>query len=325
MSFDFDDLEGDLLEEVDAAVLAQLRAAKPKQISTSRPKLPWLPHGVDGGHACLRLFCFFGAGKQAQDFRAWSELGQTSFPKIHVCPVELPGHALHPGATSADAHAIADRFVIEVLDRLEDDGRPFALFGFSTGARLAYEIARRRPPVRLYVAGRAAPNVRVLAPGEDSPHAILREDPARTMRWATKMWGTAAEQASMERLIKQAELDGDWEMLSIYAKSTLDDLDLGATVLRDIDSNGRELEKTIRCRIFVYEAELDSSWPPSVILNTWDGYQAAGCTIKKTYKGMTHDELCAASGQPLLEAVLTNLVALVEEGMDGSTLDSDNT
>lgn len=329
MAFDFDDLEeldpgetreANLLAEIDDSVALRLRVLRPGDMVCDAPlKTPWLPHGAETAGATVRLFCFYGAGKQANDFHAWAELACAVCPtEVRVCPVELPGHALHQGVTQCNAHVCAERFVREVVDRLEADGVPFALFGFSIGARIAYEVARRRAPLRFYAAGRAAPHVGatngmtsvgVLPPDQHK----LRNDAVKTMRWATTQWGTPAEQARIEGMVRICESENDFDILNIYAKSIWDDLDIGCTELCDVDLDGRPLDKMLRCRIRVYEAENDISWPPSTIQDTWDEYQAAGRTSKTTYPGLTHDELCAVSGRPLLLDVLSDLSALVRD------------
>jgi len=320
MAFDFEALEGvehRLLATVDGEIAARVRqavaeAAPEAPKGVRRASSPWLPFGAFAPASRVRLFCFFGAGKQARDFKAWHQLGLDIAEAICVCPVELPGHALHRGATVDDAHVIAERFIEEVMDRVQDDGQEFALCGFSIGARIAYEVARRRRPLRLYVAGRAAPHVRARrTPEEPTEYSFLRGDSATAMRYACKHWGTEKEMLAMERLISMAEEDGDWDMLNTYAKSTLDDLDIGATLPRACDLSGQPLDRAVRCRVLVYEGGLDTSWPPSQILNTWDDYQACGLTSKTTYEELTHDALCAPSGRPLLAEVLADLSALL--------------
>jgi medium-chain acyl-[acyl-carrier-protein] hydrolase len=111
--------------------------------------------------ATARLFCFAHAGGGAAFFRSWRA---ALAPSVDVRPVLLPGrerrfddvpyrrmeHLLEPLCAALEPH----------LDR------PYALFGHSMGAVIAYEVARRfsggsRPdPICLLVSGRQGPRAR---------------------------------------------------------------------------------------------------------------------------------------------------------------------
>ncbi len=109
--------------------------------------------------AAVRLYCFPYAGGGTWLFRDWPKrLGA----RIAVYPVKLPGRAdrLHePAAT--DLHALADTLARQLGSTLRP---PYALFGCSMGALLAYECANRLirdgapPPARLIVAAAPAPS-----------------------------------------------------------------------------------------------------------------------------------------------------------------------
>jgi surfactin synthase thioesterase subunit len=113
------------------------------------------------------LYCLPDAGSGASAFRSWQDRVPAS---IEACPLRLPGRddriaespRLSPAAIAA---AIAER----------DDRRPYALYGHSMGARLAFDVVRhlRRTggaaqcrtggaalPVALYVGAAVAPDVR---------------------------------------------------------------------------------------------------------------------------------------------------------------------
>lgn len=119
----------------------------------------WLPAVLP--EAGLRLFCFPHAGVGASAYRAWPDL----LPKaeIGVCPVQLPGRENRLGEPAArDVGQLVDALFSEVADRLD---RPFALFGHSLGALVAFEFARLLRdrgaplPVHLFVSGRIAPQL----------------------------------------------------------------------------------------------------------------------------------------------------------------------
>lgn len=142
----------------------RLLAIRMKQRSTltKSETNPWFPgiEAVDG--AALRLFCFPWAGGGALPYRTWK---QAMSGIAAVCPVRLPGRE------SRAAEAPVERME-ELVARLREaiepylDDRPFAFFGHSMGAGIAFELARAlrragRPlPVSLHVSGARAPQYR---------------------------------------------------------------------------------------------------------------------------------------------------------------------
>ncbi|HWV57188.1 MAG TPA: alpha/beta fold hydrolase [Longimicrobiales bacterium] len=129
----------------------------------------WLIRQKPRPDAVIRLFCFPHAGVGASAYRAWA----TALPEdIELCAVQPPGRESRlrePPYTSVDA-LVAGAFDA-LLPELEP---PFAFFGHSMGATVAFELARRlaesgRPsPVWLFVSGRRGPRL----PDPDPP---LRE------------------------------------------------------------------------------------------------------------------------------------------------------
>jgi medium-chain acyl-[acyl-carrier-protein] hydrolase len=127
-----------------------------------------------------RLFCFPYAGGAASAFRRWPDAFP---PPVQVCPVQLPGREdrFREPALSDLAEIVSG--VVEALTPFLD--RPFALFGHSMGALLAFELARelrRRGltmPACLFVSGRRAPQVQGARPlpfrVRDAPDAVLIE------------------------------------------------------------------------------------------------------------------------------------------------------
>lgn len=108
----------------------------------------------------LRLFCFPYAGGSALIYRQWANYLP---PQVSVCPVQLPGrgHRLREAPLSRMTSLVA--IIAQEIRPLLDS--PFAFFGHSMGATIAFEIARllRRErasqPLHLFVSGRSAPQV----------------------------------------------------------------------------------------------------------------------------------------------------------------------
>jgi medium-chain acyl-[acyl-carrier-protein] hydrolase len=111
--------------------------------------------------AQVRLFCFSHAGGGAAMYRAWLDVLP---PTIDMCAVQLPGRESRlrePAFTSMQR--LVEAVVPELMARID---RPYALFGHSMGALVAFEAARVLrsvpsvpQPVRLLVSGRRAPHL----------------------------------------------------------------------------------------------------------------------------------------------------------------------
>lgn len=129
---------------------------------------PWFPGRVANPHAALNLFCFPYAGGGAQVFRRWQE----AFPpdkQVQVYAAQYPGRASRLREPPIkDCRAMVEALAPFILPLTE---RPFAFFGHSMGAIVAFELARLlrrrhgREPVRLFVSGRRAPQV----PSQEPP------------------------------------------------------------------------------------------------------------------------------------------------------------
>jgi medium-chain acyl-[acyl-carrier-protein] hydrolase len=120
---------------------------------------PWLPDRRD---ACggVRLFCFPYAGGSYGIYSSW----QRRFPRnIEVCAVELPGRVSRAHEAPVDRLEPLVDALLRALARHWDG--PFAFFGYSMGALIAFELARRlmraqlRAPIHLFVAACPAPQL----------------------------------------------------------------------------------------------------------------------------------------------------------------------
>jgi surfactin synthase thioesterase subunit len=108
----------------------------------------------------LRLFCFPYAGGGASIYRLWP---RGLPPEVEVVGVQPPGREAR-WREEAFRHVapMADEALRGIDPHLD---RPFAFFGHSMGAILAFEVARRlardgrTPPRHLIVSGRPAPTV----------------------------------------------------------------------------------------------------------------------------------------------------------------------
>jgi medium-chain acyl-[acyl-carrier-protein] hydrolase len=105
-----------------------------------------------------RLFCFPYAGGSAEVYRSW----QRWFPEqVDVCLMHLPGRGKRmnePAFTHVAPLAKA------IVDRIADEiSVPYAFYGHSMGATIAFEVAREfarrrcNGPRHLFVSGKRAP------------------------------------------------------------------------------------------------------------------------------------------------------------------------
>jgi surfactin synthase thioesterase subunit len=119
----------------------------------------WLKcYGRRSSPAEIRLLCFHHAGGSASIFRRWPELIS---PAVEPIAVQLPGRADRFAEPAFDRMAPLLAELAEVVTPLLD--RPFACYGVSMGARVAWSFAlalRRRAmpmPIQLFLACEPAP------------------------------------------------------------------------------------------------------------------------------------------------------------------------
>jgi surfactin synthase thioesterase subunit len=120
----------------------------------------WLQPAASSPSQTMRLFCFPFAGGGASIYRNWAEQLPDS---IHVCPVQLPGRENRLSEPPYSQVLPLVKILSEQLSPLMD--LPFAFFGYSMGALIAYELtcelrrSNRTLPTRLLVAAHRAPQL----------------------------------------------------------------------------------------------------------------------------------------------------------------------
>lgn len=130
-----------------------------------RKASPWIVVPAPKPAARARLFCFPFAGAGAAAFHAWAR----KLPAyLELCILQLPGRESRMGQKPiSDWGVLMDALSGEFRDWTD---RPFAFFGHSLGATMAFELTRRlrregRPlPIHLFVSGRAAPQLPLARP-----------------------------------------------------------------------------------------------------------------------------------------------------------------
>ena len=138
----------------------------------------WFPSIKSTASVTLRLFCFPFAGGGAGVFRAWAEHLPS---EVALVPARLPGRETRLAELPFDSmepliEALSDAISPQLT-------KPFAFFGHSMGAVIAFELARSlrtrgRPlPAALFVAGARAPQFRRdhVPPPPPSDDELLQE------------------------------------------------------------------------------------------------------------------------------------------------------
>lgn len=133
---------------------------------------PWISSAKPNPRAALRLICFPYAGGGAAIFRGWSN---DLVPEVAVYSAQLPGREMRLAeSTTSDINEIVIPMAESIGPCLQE---PFAFFGHSMGALLAFELARvlrmrfGLRPVQLFLSARRAPQL----PNPDPPLAHLPE------------------------------------------------------------------------------------------------------------------------------------------------------
>ena len=176
----------------------------------------------------LRLYCFPYAGGSAGAFMQWQALME---PYVEVCALQLPGRGsriAEPPITSMDALV---ETIAAIIARQHD--RPFAFFGHSLGALLAFETAHclaklgLPQPSQLLVSGSPAPPCRQLR----KPLHLLPD--AEFIRELQELNGTPEDVLRNHELMQLLlpSLRADFALASQYAYRQREPLSVPMNVL----------------------------------------------------------------------------------------------
>jgi surfactin synthase thioesterase subunit len=123
----------------------------------------WLVRREARPHAAVRLYCFPHSGGSPGEYVRWSD----GLRDVEVWGVQTPGH----GSRLAEAPLRRMRPLVDALLGAVSFEAPFAFFGHSLGALVAYEVARTLRargddlPERLFLSAYPAPHLPRIAPG----------------------------------------------------------------------------------------------------------------------------------------------------------------
>lgn len=174
----------------------------------------WLRRRPARGPVRLRLFCFPSAGAGAALFHAWADALP---PDVELCPVQLPGREDRIREPLLRHLPTAVHQLAASVEPFRE--RPFALFGHSMGALVAFETARALrasgapAPLRLFCSACGAPEaVRARAP----VYGLPDEEFLRHVRRLGGVPAPILDDAEMMRLFMPI-LRADLELHQTYA------------------------------------------------------------------------------------------------------------
>ncbi|MFB6850433.1 thioesterase II family protein [Streptomyces sp. NPDC056373] len=188
----------------------------------------WFRRFGDAEPDALRLICFPHAGGAAS---AYVPLSRLLRPHVEVRAVQYPGRQDRRMETPvADIGELAAAVAQKLQD--EETAAPYAFFGHSMGALIAYESARileergARPPRRLFLSARGAPGPR------RSPHDALPDDEA-ILAAVRRLGGTGVALLDDPELVAMVlpALRADYAALAAYSWTPREPLHMPVTVL----------------------------------------------------------------------------------------------
>ena len=179
--------------------------------------------------AKLRLFCFPYAGGGASAFKSWNEFFSDD---IELCIFQMPGREERLGEKLiTDMSQLVDVLVEEITTYSD---RPFAFFGHSMGAIVAYETACRLrnidaiQPLHIFLSARAAPHLQ-----EDGDPLRFLDDETFIDR-LHQTYGAVPEAIRQSEELKKVFLPilrADVELLEKYKNIRSEPLDCPISVL----------------------------------------------------------------------------------------------
>ena len=190
----------------------------------------------------LRLFCFSYAGGSSRVFAGWQERFGDD---LEVVAVETPGRGRRFGqALISDLKVLTNELSGAILPLLD---RPFAFFGHSNGALLAYELTRSIKrnclllPRALFISGKRAPQM----PRDERPLHGLPDD--EFIEALKRYNGTPAEVLTNQ------------ELLQVFLPILRADFCLGETYRH-------ELDEKLKVDVVLYGGKGDAIVPESDLL-----------------------------------------------------------
>ena len=190
----------------------------------------WLKIFNPNKNSKLRLFCFPYAGGGALTFQKW----HTQLPQqVEICAIQLPGRENRLRETPFNQLKPLMGELIEIILPYLD--KPFAVFGHSMGAIIAFEMARQIrlkyniSPAHLFVSARGAPSVTIK---RNPPFHCLSD--SEFVKCIQNLDGTPKEVLNNPELLELLLpiMRADFEINETYLYTTEKPLDCPITAFR---------------------------------------------------------------------------------------------
>ena len=210
----------------------------------------WWPFGAPRASARARVVALPFAGGGASAFRP---LRRRLGPEIDLAPLQLPGRE---GRIREAPSARVETLIEQILNGIGGIEEPHALFGYSMGALLAYELAQA-----LRAAGRGSPRVLFVAAARP-PHRLDRSAPLHALADEPFIDALRAMKGTPEEVLAHRELmelvlptlRADFELCETYEHAPREPLD---------------------CPIVAFGGREDPNVPPE-LLDAWGEHSRAG-------------------------------------------------
>ncbi|GAB3135815.1 thioesterase II family protein [Microbispora hainanensis] len=196
------------------------------------PASPWLLCRRRNPDARIRIYCFPHSGGSPAEYLCWAD----DLPEAEIWGVQLPGR----GGRLAEAPHLEVREAVRAFVRAVEPVAPFAFFGHSLGALLAFEAARLlvarggRAPAHLLLSAMPAPQLEFARPD------VGRLPDAELLAYVDVAYGTVPaavrEDPELVKLVAPA-YRADLTMVARYRYEPAEPLDVPMTLLGGADDS----------------------------------------------------------------------------------------
>jgi len=201
--------------------------------ATRRPAIRPMVRTMDG-HA--RLFCFPYAGGGVSVFHPWSaRLAQVGISVLGVQPAGREDRLLEPAFT--DMAELTAPLVVELVPYLD---RPYAFFGHSMGALIAWEVTHAlrdkgmRLPEHVFLSARHGPQRRARADGFTGLERVTDAELTDHLRQLNQTPEEILSNAQFMRYILPT-VRADFTLVNQYVYQHDEPLDCATTVFGGVD------------------------------------------------------------------------------------------